>query len=132
MRDIEFRAKSKEKGEWVYGYLVKSDYGNYYITKNLDNFVWIDETTIGEYTGLKDKNGTKIFEGDIINARSEKLIVKCGEFKTESFKTEFPYAKKTKQYGFYAESTKDKEQVLLVKPNGVEVIGNIYDESDVK
>ena len=71
MREILFRAKRKDNGKWVYGDLLHPDlYGNSYaiedFTKGKNNCFDIDENTICEYTNLKDKNGTKIFESDII------------------------------------------------------------------
>lgn len=75
-RESLFRGKSVETNEWVYGAYVLEKYSNtpYICCFEYGTFVTIKQVevvpeTVGEFTGMTDKNGTKIFEGDIVRTQ---------------------------------------------------------------
>lgn len=116
-REILFRGKRTDNGEWVEGYLVKQYGANeIYLPNGTDNEGFdrysVDISTIGQYTGLTDRNGVKIFEGDIVklsDGYAFPIIFKDGCFLIACGDSALPLA--------------------LFKER--EVIGNIHDNPDL-
>ena len=84
MREILFRGKHFVSGKTVYGcYLVFCDTAHLIV--NDDGSYRINPETVGQYTGMTDKNGVKIFEGDILGTNNRSSYIWIVDFKASAF-----------------------------------------------
>lgn len=85
MREILFRGKRQDNGEWIYGYYTTDQHGNHFIVDNSADstektypFFKIFSESVGQYTGMEDSEGNKVFENDILkdfrNRTNERFI----------------------------------------------------------
>ena len=120
-REILFRGKSIDNGEWVEGtihfngkYILSNKHRN-----NYHEWVEIIPETVGQYTGMADKNGTNIFEGDIVR---------------ESFKGHgriYHVFWDDDYFAFRAKGEDITYQLDEIAPSHCEVIGNIHDNKEL-
>lgn len=132
MRDILFRGKRIDNNEWIYGNLLVIEDECFIITVSRKDWkkiqlekIEVNPDTVGQYTGLKDKNGTKIFEGDIVKYHTESI-----SFKRDTIGV-------VEYYNGTFGIVTDKGKHFLSFHNMsayvrcIEVIGNIYDNPEL-
>lgn len=129
MRKILFKAKRKDNGKWVEGYLMDENYINvpfddYDACGRFDDPIEIDPDTICQFTGLTDKNDKKIWENDICD-RKEKYpeIVTYNE---GDWQLDYSYV-----FGKEIHSDACNLGFYVCERNCVEVIGNIFDNPEL-
>lgn len=131
MRTIKFRGKSIYDEEWLYGFLIKIEKDRYAIIPALNDIeigksismYEVCPETVGQFTGLSDKNKTKIYGGDIVRVstkdRTFNIVVKWGN---DSMAFMACYVDGNQSPFSWFSNLIECE---------LEVIGNIYDNPDL-
>lgn len=159
MREILFRGQTRRLGElvrmngekvpskWVYGGICQGEgaFSIIYGWKDeereapIDKFI-VYSDTVGQYTGLTDKNGKKIFEGDILSVTVREYTKECGirKFTGNTVKTVWSveYAERRTQGNGFFVFGKDRRFSLGLTKSVIynaspEIIGNIHDNSEL-
>jgi uncharacterized phage protein (TIGR01671 family) len=149
MREILFRGKRVDSGEWIKGHYIKATHHwhkhgiheDWIVTGASQNGGWFNihnrhavvSETIGQYTGLTDKNGKKIFEGDIFSEEDDEIIGVV-VFENGAFKIKW-YGITTVLYEYgYDDGDWDEietESFDMFYVDKMEVIGNIHDNPEL-
>lgn len=131
MREILFKAKRLDNGEWVEGYLIKypsaiqvGDCSPWYIQvppvdpDDSGGRYNVDPSTVCQYTGLNDKNGKKIFEGDII---------RWTNWKGEQNESPVCYDQEWNRFCVWLNGAESMGVNKHLSTGGIEIIGSIHD-----
>ena len=138
-REIKFRAKSFN-GIWKYGDLHQWNNGDTFIGIHNENWVndcvnscdyitikKVNPNTIGQFTGLQDKNGKEIYEGDIVHWHNQNYAI---VFKYGQFYASIEKCHENVYGGFPLHSLADT--LITIDENNIcEIIGNIYDNPEL-
>lgn len=136
MREIKYRAKRLDNGKWVFGVPIPNSYGDrvffipllltdkiaYPFERLVDWVVEVTPETIGQHTGLKDKNGVEICEGDIVETVYNGEVF-AGVVVYDLSEVDFKVTDGKEKYG--------RNFQYLAGNDENEVIGNIYETPEL-
>ena len=127
IREVIFRGKRTDNGEWVEGDLLHYESGEMAICKGFSKYGYeateiigrqkVIPETVGQYTGLTDKNGMKIFEGDILTIENEGVYAAIKYNESNA--------------AFYVEDEDHEDYLGEAWETDVVIIGNIHDDPEI-
>ena len=132
MREIKFRGKRIDDGEWVVGCLIRYSEEKSIIVVDLieGEEPWVLAETVGQYTGLKDKNGKEIYEGDIVD-NGHTVVYSSSAYQFHHIGiVKFD----VKQGCLVIHNTDGNTKRITAKTvqiNKIKVLGNIYDNPEL-
>lgn len=137
-REIKFRGLRFASSFWEYGSLFVNSKGETFIDKDDWKREPVKPESVGQFTGLKDKNGKEIYEGDIVRNNwtncDDEFIGDNWEVKFGEHETSNDYYASS-AYGWYGQTKLGEEHTLHNLPtdniDDIEIIGNIYENPDL-
>ena len=142
IREVIFRGKRTDNGEWIEGSLLGIDWcdkpSTYSIAPNtpVSVFYSVIPETVGQFTGLTDKNGVRIFEGDILDVSSDVAYGGVAVHRLGYFVVEFhngcfmKSALDDPQLSFF-DNAKRKGLYHFISTDIHKIVGNIHDNPDI-
>ena len=150
MREILFRGQRVDNGEWVYGHYIENSIDSPCIIDYDANQFEIKKESVGQFTGLLDKNGNKILEGDLCRFKWNPILNEPSDLFT--FELPVVYYKIWGCWCFHLKTNKmnepqkelftdysiEEKYVAIGSPieyaenpsDGVEIIGNIHEDGN--
>lgn len=133
MREILFRAKQEDDINWVYGFYTEACSTKPFdpVIENAKGSYYVNPVTVGQYVGLQDKNGKKIFEGDILKTYSTYIaggaIVNSEKIVVVHFcNGSFCAGRRSLNSDFF-----EPDEYIMTKIGNALIVGNVFDNPEL-